>query len=403
MVKTDKPLDTLRFLSEDQVRSRADQQGTPLFVYSRSELTVAADKILGFAELMPFGCTPRYAVKANEHPEILKLFDTKGLYFDTSSSFEAENCMKVGISGSKILLSSQQLPDNLGELLDKGIQFTATSLHQLEVFYKTAPGKTAGVRINPGMGHGFNNRNTTGGVSTGFGIWHEYIPEILQVAAAHQSSIERLHMHIGTGSDPVKWVEAVKICLNIVKQLPDVTKLDIGGGFKAAYMQGDAETDMQAVGGEIAALVQDFADQTGRKLRIEIEPGRFLVVHAGSIIAKVIDMTDTGKNGYKFIRTNTGMTEILRPAIYGAQHQLVIVSKSGRPATYDDFVVVGHCCESSDCLTVAKDDPEQVEPRHLRIPEIGDYLVIEAAGAYCASMATVGYNAFPKAPEVMID
>lgn len=397
------PSDRLRFLSEAAVRQLGAEHATPFYVYSRSELHRAAEEAKQFAAAMPFGGTVRYAVKANDHPEVLQVFDRVGLSFDASSSFEAEHLIKKGIEPAKILLTSQQLPKDVAALLDKGVQITATSLHQLETICRAKPGNPVSVRINPGMGDGLNNRLTTGGVSASFGIWYEYIPKVLQLAEVHGNKIERLHMHIGTGTDPVKWVQAVRTCLEMAQELPTVTILDIGGGFKTAYMSGDEETNMRLVGEEVAKLIRQFEQDTGRKLHIEIEPGRFLAVHAGSIITSVIDVTDTGDHGYKFVRTDTGMTEILRPAMYGAQHQLVVVPKESRPAQYDDYVVVGHCCESGDCLTVAKDDPETIEPRLLLKPEIGDLLVIESAGAYCASMATTSYNAFPKAKEIVID
>jgi len=394
----------LRFLKDEQVRDLASKHKTPFYVYSRAELQRAVNDVLGFRDLMPYGCTPRYATKANEHPDILKFFDAQGLSFDASSGFEAENIVKLGIDPHKILLTAQQLPDDLAALVNQGVNFTATSLHQLKTFCEIFPGKPVNIRINPGMGHGHNNRNITGGLSASFGIWYEYIPEALDIIKAHGSELERLHMHIGSGSDPVQWVTAVKICLEIVEKLPGVKILNIGGGFKTAYMPGDKETNMSAVGAEVGELIKDFAAKTGRKLHIEIEPGRFLVVHAGSIISKVIDITDTGKDGYKFIRTNTGMTEIQRQAMYGAQHQLVVVAAGSETVdVHEDYIVVGHCCESSDCLTVVKGDPEQIEPRTLQKANIGDYLVVEAAGAYCASMPAAGFNGFPKAPEILID
>jgi len=394
----------LRFLNNEQVRELTSKHKTPFYVYSRAELQRAVNDVLGFRDLMPYGCTPRYATKANEHPDILKFFDAQGLSFDASSGFEAENIVKCGIAPQKILLTAQELPEDLGALVNSGVGFTATSLHQLKTFCELFPGKPVSVRINPGIGHGHNNRITTGGLSASFGIWYEYISQVLEIVQAHRSKIERLHMHIGSGSDPVQWVTAVKICLEIVEKLPDVTVLNIGGGFKTSYQPEEKETDMAAVGAEIAELIKAFADKTSTKLHIEIEPGRFLVVHACAIVSSVIDMTDTGIEGFKFIRTNTGMTEIQRQAMYGAYHELVVIpAEPAALEAYDNYVVVGHCCESSDCLTVAHDDPERIEPRKLHTAAIGDYLVIEDSGAYCASMAASGYNGFPKAPEIFID
>jgi diaminopimelate decarboxylase len=394
----------LRFLTDTKVRELTLEHKTPFFVYSLSELSAAIESVKKFATTMPYGTTIRYAMKANEHPAIIKHFTDSGISFDASSPFEARKLLEMGVDASKILLTSQQLPDDLQAIIDDGVQFTATSLHQLQTYCRLARRGNAAVRINPGMGSGLNNRLTTGGVNAGFGIWHEYIDEALKMTNDAKLHISRLHMHIGTGADPEAWIKSVATCLDIVRQLSDVTVLDIGGGFKTAYMPEDKEADMELIGSKIAGLVENFARETGRELHIEIEPGRFLVAHAGSLVSTVIDLTDTGEKGHKFIRLNSGMTEILRPAMYGSQHQLVVVPhRPNTPEDHDDFVVVGHCCESGDCLTVRKDDPETLEPRMLRKPAIGDYIVIESAGAYCASMAATGYNAFPRTEEIVID
>ena len=93
------------------------------------------------------------------------------------------------------------------------------------------------------------------------------------------------------------------------------------------------------------------------------------------------------------------MTDILRPTLYAAQHPLVVVNN--RPSALERYVVVGHCCESADLLTPHPDDSEVVATRLLQKAEIGDLLVIEGAGAYCASMSARNYNSFPRTPEVM--
>jgi len=94
------------------------------------------------------------------------------------------------------------------------------------------------------------------------------------------------------------------------------------------------------------------------------------------------------------------MTEILRPSLYGAQHTMEVLS--AQPATTTQPVlVVGHCCESGDILTPAPGEPEVLAPRELSVAEVGDYLLITGAGAYCAAMPAKNYNSFPEAPEVL--
>jgi diaminopimelate decarboxylase len=117
----------------------------------------------------------------------------------------------------------------------------------------------------------------------------------------------------------------------------------------------------------------------------------------------VDDKVDTGKEGYTFIKTDTGMSEILRPTLYGVQHVINAVAHEGElPEEQEAVVVVGHSCESGDILTPTPGDAEGVDRISLPRLNIGDYLVIEDCGAYCASMCAVNYNSFPQAAEVLI-
>lgn len=129
---------------------------------------------------------------------------------------------------------------------------------------------------------------------------------------------------------------------------------------------------------------------------------------AGSLVATVQDIATTGSQGHAFLKLDTGMTEVLRPSLYGAQHPLVLVKHPEREAWSTapggEYVVVGHCCESGDLLTPAPDSPETITRRHLGADAaIGDLVVIEGAGAYCSSMSTKHYNSFPECAELMLD
>lgn len=394
----------LRFLTPELIQQLTAEHGTPLFVYSKREIKRAAQDILLASRQLPYGGTIRYAMKANPHTEILQLLHEEGIHIDASSSYEAEKALEAGIPGENILLTSQQLPptdERFKALIGQGVQFTATSLHQLREYCRLFPNTSVSVRINPGMGSGMNNRLTTGGVNASFGIWYEYIPEVLEIAQAANVNITRLHTHIGTGTDPAEWEAALDINLHLVEKLPYVTTLDIGGGFKSGYMRGEHDADMQVIMGVLAKRLEDFATQHNRQLHLEVEPGRWLVVHAGTLLTKVVDRTDTGINGHQFARVDTGMTDILRPAMYGAQHPLITVPMDDKPREDGEFVIAGHCCESSDVLTTAKGNPEELEPRHMLEPKIGDIIAVECAGAYCANMRASMYNSYPPAREVI--
>jgi diaminopimelate decarboxylase len=369
-------------------------------VYDQKTLEANAAAVLAFPHA--FGLTARYAMKAAPNAAILKIFAQAGLHIDASSGHEVHRAMAAGIEAAKISLSAQELPEDLGELLEAGLQLNACSLAQLERFGQLRPGSDVGIRFNPGAGSGGNNRTNVGGPSSSFGIWHEWIPEIKALLQKYDLTAVRIHTHIGSGSDPEVWLKVAKMNFDIVRQFPDVVTLNLGGGFKVARMRAEKSTDLQVVGQPVKEKFEEFAAETGRQIRLEVEPGTFLVANACALLSKVQDVVSTGEAGYDFIKLNTGMTELLRPSIYGAQHPISLLQEREKTDT-KDYVVVGHCCESGDILTPAPGDPELLAPRELPVAAIGDYCVIDGSGAYASAMTPKHYNSYPEAAEVMLD
>jgi diaminopimelate decarboxylase len=390
-------LERLRFLSSEEVRKIAEQWGTPVFVYDEATLQQQARKALAFNA--PFGLTVRYAMKANSNSHVLSALKNMGVALDASSGFEAERAMHAGMAPEKVLITAQELPKTLTALVKSGVQFNACSLHQLEMYGSQLPGTNVSIRINPGLGSGHSNKTNVGGPASSFGIWHEHVDKIKAIAARYNLTINRLHTHIGSGTDPAVWTRVAHLSLDEVRAFPDVTILNLGGGFKVGRMHQEQATDLQSVSSAVADALEVFYENTGRQLQLEIEPGSYLVANAGSLITTIHDIVDTGEKGYTFLKIDSGMTEILRPILYGAQHPLVVIND--RPEAPVHYVVVGHCCESADLLTSHPDDPEVVTPRLLQKAAIGDRLVIESVGAYCASMSAHNYNSYPLGAEVM--
>lgn len=391
-----------RFLTAEQVRDIAAAHGTPVFVYDERSLRRHAEDCLAFPA--PHGLTVRYAMKACPTRRILRIFHEMGLHIDASSGFEATRAMAAGIPAPHISISAQELPANLGDLLDAGVTVNATSLEQIRVIGTTRPGTNIGLRFNPGLGSGGTNRTNVGGPASSFGIWHEYLGAARDLLQTHHLRCVRVHSHIGSGGDPAVWQRVASLTLALVKALPDVTTVDLGGGFKVARMTGEKSTDLQTIGAPVREALEAFAQTTGRELHLEIEPGTYLVANAASLLSRVQDVVDTGEDGYVFYRLDTGMTDVLRPSLYGAQHPLVVVPQTDEPGEREiwSVVVVGHCCESGDILTPAPGDPEALAPREIHRANIGDYVVIEGVGAYCSAMSTRNYNSFPTSPEVLL-
>lgn len=389
----------LNFLTRDQAVAVREQFDTPVYVYDERTLRLNALSCLSFPNA--YGLTVRYAMKANSNAAILKLFDGAGLHFDASSGHECERAILAGISPERISLSSQEVPKNLTELVTAGITFNACSLHQIHRYGEENFGREIGIRFNPGLGSGSANRTNTGGPASSFGIWHEHLDEVMALLDEYQLAAIRVHTHIGSGVDPTVWQWAAQMSLDLVKQMPDVRILNLGGGYKVARFPGEEQSDLVEIGCSVRNAFVGLYDETGRKLRLEIEPGTFLVANAGALLTTVQDIVSTGQDGYEFLKLDSGMSEILRPSHYGARHTIVVFPEKSADET-TDYIVVGHCCESGDLLTPAPADPELLELRRLARASIGDLCAIEGAGAYCSSMSAKNYNSFPEASEALL-
>jgi diaminopimelate decarboxylase len=377
-----------------EVRARF---GTPCYVYDRAGLEAAARRALAFPA--PFGFTLRYAMKANPSRGVLNLFRELGLHIDASSDNEVERALRAGFPPEAIQLTSQMPSRRLAEHVARGVIFNACSLHQLEELGRVAPGREASVRMNPGLGSGSANRTNTGGPAASFGIWHEYLEDVKTVAKRYDLRLTRLHTHIGSGTDPEVWKRVTRMTLDLAAKLPEVRIVNLGGGLKIGRMPGEPSVDLEDVGAHVRDELTAFRDRDGRALSLELEPGTYLVANAGFVVATVVDVVDTGRDGYRFAKLDTGMTEVTRPSLYGAQHPIHVLAE-GRDEV--DTVFVGPCCESGDILTPAPGDPETLGPRRGPRPRIGDLVVIGGTGAYCAAMSTLNYNSYPQAPEVML-
>jgi len=390
-------MDTLSFIGAAQAARIAQDFGTPVYVYDEAALRAQARAAKAFPNA--FGLTVRYAMKASPNAAILKVFLDEGLHIDASSGFEVERARRAGFAPEKISLSTQELPENIGELLDAGVLVNACSLSQLERIGQARPGSRIGVRFNPGLGSGGTGKTNVGGPDASFGIWHEWLGEVQQILQAHNLTCIRLHTHIGSGSDPAVWQRVSLMSLALARAFPQATTFNLGGGYKVARVAGEKATDLQTVGHPVKDAFALFAAETGRQLRLEIEPGTFLLANAGALLTRVQDIVRTSAR--TFYKLNSGMTDILRPSLYGAQHPIKVFSSLANAPAHN-VVVVGHCCESGDLLTPAPGEPETIAERALPPAAIGDLCVVGGTGAYCASMSGKNYNSFPESAEVLI-
>ena len=297
---------------------------------------------------------------------------------------------------------------------------THSSVSQLQRFGEAfaGTGQKVGIRINPGTGSGGFSTSTSGfsktnvgGPASSFGIWYELVDDgtVPDIVSKYGLTVERIHTHIGSGSDPEIWQQVASKSLSFCKVWSTVETLNLGGGYKVGRMEGEVTTDLQKIGGPVSDAFRQFAeDNDGRELKLEIEPGTYLVAMSGALVSTIQDkVSTTGDGSHTFLKIDSGMTDVLRPSLYGAVHPMTLFPGSGKTEEIgmdtEDVIVVGHCCESGDLMTPKPGEPEDLARRTLRKAEIGDLLVMDGSGAYCSGMSTKNYNSFPESPEVMVD
>jgi diaminopimelate decarboxylase len=275
----------------------------------------------------------------------------------------------------------------------------ATSLDQIKAIWKIKHWIKIWVRINPWMWSWAFKAISTWWVTSAFGIWHEYIPKIKELSEKYNLKITKIHVHIGSENTPESWTNSANIGLDFVRQFPDVTTLDMWGWFKMAIMPYEKTADLKAIWKSVAEKFEEFYDDTGRKIKLEVEPGKYLVINSCCVVWNVDSVLDTWKNGYKFIRTNTWMTEMPRVAMYWVQQPITIINNS---VEKEDYIVVWHCCESWDVLTTKLYDQEILETVSLNKASRWDIIIFDWTWAYNSSMSMKNYNSFPEAGELLI-
>lgn len=392
----------LPFASDAQLTAIAAEHGTPLYVHDENSYRKYGRE----AQAAPnaYGLYVRYAMKANSHRAILGIFDSMGIGIDASSYYEAKRALAAGIAPQKIQLTSQEVPtkDRLRELVELGVIYNSTSLTQLQLFGDLFAGRDLplAVRVNPGLGSGHNKRTNTAGTSASFGIWQDYLGQVRDIARRCSLTISRLHSHVGSGSDWRIWQKAARLTLDVVRDLPDVEIVNLGGGYKIDRITPENSIHFATAFAPVKEAFEEFATETGRKLQLEIEPGTYLAANSCVLVARISDIVDTGAQGYHFLKLDASMTELIRPMMYGVRHPIRLLGKDNSPTKA--CVVVGTCCESGDIFTPKPGDPEEIDTVLLPEPERGDYVAVMGAGAYGAAMAAKNYNSRPACAEVMI-
>jgi bifunctional diaminopimelate decarboxylase / aspartate kinase len=354
------------------------------FVYDRATLTEKARAL----KQLPGIDSVFYALKANWHPDILRLFNEQGLGFECVSQGEVEHVVKTlpSLDRKKILFTPNFAPrEEYVWGLQQGIWVTLDNLHPLKAWPELFKNREVFVRIDTGYGRGHHDKVRTAGVHSKFGVPLFEMDELERLVKAAGAKIIGLHAHTGSGVFSVdNWKSVGDTLTSLTQRFKDVRFVDLGGGLGVPERLGQQGVVLSEFGATLAALKAAHP-----KLMLWIEPGRYLVAEAGVLLAQVTQLK--GKGEVHYVGVATGMNSLIRPALYGAHHEILNLTRLDDLAT-EVVNVVGPICESGDQLG---------SDRLLPPTQEGDVLLLATAGAYGRAMSS-HYNLREPAKEFLI-
>jgi diaminopimelate decarboxylase len=377
------------FAEDVALAELAERFGTPCYVYSSAALVArlsAFSQAVGDALIC-------YSLKANDNLAVIRLLGGEGAGADIVSGGELRRALAAGIAADKIVFAGVgKTGGELADGLDAGIgQFNVESEEELELLAALAAARglsaPVALRVNPDVDAETHDKISTGRAKDKFGIEFDRAGA-LYARAAQMDGIDMvgLAIHIGSQLTSLKpFADAFRrlgeLCRSLRQDGQTVSRLDLGGGLGISY-SGETALDLH----EYGALVQ----QTGRQLEaaITLEPGRWMAAPAGLLLARVIRVKQNGNK--QFVIVDMAMNDLLRPALYGAWHDIQAVEP--RPGGEAPVDIVGPICESGDVIAAQRPMPE------LRA---GDLIAVRDAGAYGAVMSS-SYNSRPPAAEAMV-
>jgi diaminopimelate decarboxylase len=375
-------------LSHQQLSALATGYGTPLYVYDAAHITAQYKKLTtAFAQT---DTRFFYACKALTNINILKHIKSIGCNVDCSSINEVRLAMVAGFEPKNILYTSNGIHfTEIEEAQSLGVHINIDSLSNLEKFGKKfGHSYPIGIRLRPNIMGGGNLKISTGHDKSKFGIPVDQLSAILALVSKYDMHIQNLHIHTGSDIKDVDvFVKGIDVLFDIIPAFKELESIDLGGGFKVPYKDGDTETDMPLLAQKVNEAFSNHPNPDGRHLQVWFEPGKFLVSGAGYLLTEVNVLKETASTTFAGI--NSGFNHLIRPMFYEAYHKIENISyPTGSAKKYS---VTGNICETD---TFAWD-------RKLNEVREGDLLVFYNAGAYGFEMSS-NFNARFKPAEVMV-
>ena len=328
-----------------------------------------------------------YAVKANDHAELLGALADEGLGFECVSMEEVHHVLSCvrDIAPDDILFTPNFAPRREYEAaLEVGVRLTVDNCWAIQQWPDVLAGLDVFLRLDLDTGYGHHKKVITSGVDSKFGISFEHLDEVRQVLKENGTRVVGLHAHTGSGVHNADvWREQLERFLEILPAFPEAKVLDLGGGLGVPDRPGQARFDLSRMD---ELLCEALA---GHDVEIWLEPGRYVAAECGVLLSLVTQLKSKGQ--YHYLGINTGMNSLIRPALYGAYHEIVNLSRLHEGAG-KNYRIVGPICESGDVIG---------ESRLLPDSEEGDVILIANTGAYGRVMSS-RYNRRSPPGEVIL-
>jgi diaminopimelate decarboxylase len=368
----------------------AARWGTPLYL---TDLDAAATRLAAYRDAFP-GALIAYAVKANPDPQLLQRLVAEGAGCEVVTAVELALALRAGCPGEMVVMNGVGKRDEeLHLALAAGALINAESLDELARLLALAadhPGGQVGLRLNPSLDADTHPHLATGAASAKFGISLDDLPQALDLMREAGQPLASLGAHIGSAIDSLEpFAELATRLAAAAEQaaaagLPP-ERINIGGGLTG--------TEPEA----LAAAVGQVFPNTDRLI---LEPGRSLVADAGWLLTRVVRTQPRPKAGCGYLVADAGMTELIRPMLYGASHRVSLVSPGEPFSPAGETHLAGPICEAGD--TLARDLAQWLVPDELAHAGVGALLVLHEVGAYGASMAST-YNGRLRPAEAVLE
>jgi len=374
-------------LNPRELAAIAEEFGTPVYIYHADKIAEQYSRLA--KAFSKSNVRFFYACKALTNISVLRYIQSLGSGVDCSSINEVKLALYAGFKPENVLYTSNGIDfEEIIEAAEAGVNINIDSLSNLEKFGKKyGHSYPVGIRLRPNIMAGGNIKIATGHDKSKFGIPVDQLDDILRVVKENNIFISNLHIHTGSEIKDVDvFVRGIEVLFEIIPHFHELQSIDLGGGFKVPYKDGDGQTDINL----LAEKVKEAFDShpQARHLQIWFEPGKFMVSECGYFVTKVNVIKET--SSAVFVSVNSGFNHLIRPMFYDSYHRIVNISNPDAPQK--KYSVVGNICETD---TFAWD-------RMLNEVREGDFLAFYNAGAYGFEMSS-NFNSRFKPAEVLVE